>query len=93
MPIETAQDLAAMMDENDSALPVSISGVVEFYAQLQSGYNVGLEVEGNATELLCISADVTEVSYGTALTVNAINYVVRSVAEGVNTTTFGLEKQ
>lgn len=92
MPIETATDLAAMMDLNEFAELVTLADTSTFKAYFHYGYAESLGIDGRRPILLAISADVVAVVVGAAVTVGGVAYTVQGIEPGDRTSRLFLEK-
>jgi len=93
MPIETATDLAAMMDATAFADTVTLADGDTFLGYFHQGYSESLDIPGRRPALLCISADVVAVSVGSTLEVESLTFTVQHIEQGDRTTKLFLEKR
>lgn len=93
MPIETATDLAAMMDVNEFADTVTKADGSTFLGYFHQGYRDSLDIPGRQPVLLCIGADVSAVSIGDPLDVETYFFTVQHIEQGDRLTRLFLEKR
>lgn len=91
MVIETANDLASMMDVNEFADTVTKADESTFLGYFHQGYIESVDISGRRAALLCISADVVGISVGASLFVASTGYTVGAIEPGDRLTTMYLE--
>lgn len=91
MAIESAADRLAMIQALDGQ-QVTIGGA-SIYAIFDNDYVEALDTEGSGPRLVCRTADVSSVTYGTAAVVSGANYTVRTIMpDGTGMTVLVLEE-
>jgi len=93
MPIETAIDLASMMDTRDFGDTVTLADGCTFAAHFYRGYSESLDIPGRRPALQCISAQVVGVSVGDSLEVEDLPFTVGYIEQGDRLSTLFLEKR
>lgn len=91
MLIETATDLAAMMDLNEFADTVTQADGSTFKAYFHHSYSESLDIPGRRPVLLAIRDDVSAVSIGDQLDVETYYFTVQHIEQGDRVTRLFLE--
>jgi hypothetical protein len=96
MALETATDLAAMMDTEDAAEVATLADGCTFSGRFHQAFVESFDFNGRRPALLCITAQIPTVAVDTVLTINnnagiATAYRVAAIEKGDRTSVLMLE--
>lgn len=92
MPLQTATDLAALMDSNDADL-VTLADGSTLNGHLTQGYSESLDIPGRRPILVAITSQVSGVSIGDTVDIEDYLFTVQHIEQTDTLSRLFLEKR